>query len=143
VTDIVERLLDPDDMDEYHDVRREASIEIKRLRAEIERLEEIIADRFEVKLKMAAEIKRLQSTLVTKQDMQDAETLAEMIAADEEPFMSIDWRHDIAQAIADGRRVAEQKLEPHAYVPSAMRDCNICGNLQGHLIHSPFRRRGG
>ena len=50
--------------------------------------------------------------LVTKRDMDDAEKLAERIAdslASDEPFMPMDWRHDIAQAIADGRRALQPK----------------------------------
>jgi hypothetical protein len=59
VTDIVERLLDPDDMDEYHDVRREASIEIKRLRVHnIELRGNIEALRAKI-LRDTAEIARL------------------------------------------------------------------------------------
>lgn len=59
MTDIVERLLDPDDMDEYHDVRREASIEIKRLRVHnIELRGNIEALRAKI-LRDTAEIARL------------------------------------------------------------------------------------
>jgi hypothetical protein len=56
-----------------------------------------------------AEVERLSSVLVTNRDMADAEAICARILADEEPFSPIDWRHDIAQAIANGRRAA---LEP-------------------------------
>jgi cell shape-determining protein MreC len=64
---------------------------------------------------LRAENEQLRSTLVTKRDMADADKLAEVIAkhlvANDEPFMPLEWRHDIAQAIADGRRRAmEPKL---------------------------------
>jgi len=35
MTDIMDRLSDPDDMDEYHDVRRAAAAEIKQLREKL------------------------------------------------------------------------------------------------------------
>ena len=115
MNDIVERLLNYDDMDEYHDVRREAAIEIKQLRAGAQAMTDI-DERLRVVLghveDLRAENAQLRSTLVTKRDMADAEKLAKMIAEhllDDEPFEVIDWRHDIAQAIADGRRAPEPK----------------------------------
>lgn len=56
-----------------------------------------------------AKIEQLRSTLVTKRDMDDADALCARVQSDEEPFMAIDWRHDVAQAIANGRRVPEQR----------------------------------
>jgi hypothetical protein len=32
------------------------------------------------------------------------------------------------------------ELEPHAYAPSPIRMCAVCGNFQGAAIHSPSRR---
>jgi hypothetical protein len=63
---------------------------------------------------LRAENEQLRSTLVTKRDMADADKLAEVIAkhriANDEPFLAVEWRHDIAQAIADGRRTLESQL---------------------------------
>lgn len=101
MTDIVKRLLDPDDMDEYHDVRRDAAIEIERLamdrNAHLQRAE-----------RAQAETERLQSTLVTRRDMDDARHLGQQFGwTDIEGWDEL--VHDIAQAIANGRRAVEPK----------------------------------
>lgn len=72
--------------------------------------------------------------IVTKRDMFDAEALLEVLANAEDGTLIRDFVHDVAQAIADGRRPEEPRL------PIA-RPCPACDGVYAHAFNCALNQR--